>query len=126
MGLYLWHIPIVGLVAGTALAVGWELTPLSPMWYLAHSLTAAVAVAGAFTLAGWAGAAEVKLPRSRFGEHGGPTAIVLAAVLVLHLSVTGLRTWWGPGALGLPGSSALNLIALWLIWLGRGSGSQSR
>lgn len=120
MGLYLWHIPVVGLVAGTALALGWEITPLTPMWYLAHSLTALAAVVGAFTLAGMAGGAERKLPRSMFGDHAGPAAILLSAVLVLHLSVTGFRTWWGPGALGLPGSSLINLAALWALWLGRG------
>lgn len=123
MGLYLWHIPIVGLIAALSLARDVELIPLSGTWFLVHTVTAIVAVIGAFVLAGVAGAAQVGLARGRFGDRGGAVATILAALLVLHISVTGLYTYWGPGALGLPGSSALNLAALWLVWLGRGRSS---
>jgi hypothetical protein len=112
----------VGAVAGFALARGWELQPLGPAWFLAHTLTAVAALAGAFVLAGLAGRVEVRLARARFGDRGAVLASVAAALLVLHISVTGFATWWGPGALGLPGSSGANLCLLWLVWLGRGRG----
>lgn len=119
IGLYLWHIPVVAGAVAAALATGWSPDPLSATWWAGHLATALMAIAGAFLLAGAAHRLEVRLPAGRWRMPALPRAI-LSCLLILHISVTGLLTWWGPGALGLPGCSPLNLVLLWALWLAPG------
>ena len=121
---YLWHIPLVGIAAGLALALSWSVPALGVWWWLVHLAVVVTVVPCAWLLAGPMGRLATRLARAPgrgiipAGLGGG-----VAALLVLHISVTGFATWWGAGALGLPGSSLLTLGLLWLVWWGSGARS---
>ena len=58
MGIYLWHIPLVGVAAGIALATGWSVAPLSLAWWLVHVAVVVVVVPLAWLIAGVAARGE--------------------------------------------------------------------
>ena len=119
---YLWHIPLVGIVAGVAILLSWSVPPLSAWWWVVHLSVAVVIVPLAWLLAGPMGSLARRLdhlPR-RFAMPAALVA-VFGAALVLHISVTGFGAWWGTGMLGLPGAAALNLVVLLLLWQGLGA-----
>ncbi|MDQ1250178.1 MAG: Acyl transf 3 protein [Actinomycetota bacterium] len=117
MGIYLWHIPLVGVAAAVALAVGWAVAPLSGWWWLVHVSVVLVVIPLAWVVAGVAGRVE-----ERIGGFGriGPLPPVVAALgagaVVLNISVTGFATWTGSGMLGLPSSALVNVLLLALVW----------
>lgn len=119
IGLYLWHIPVVAGVVAAALATGWAPVPFGTAWWAGHVATGVLAISGSFLLAGAAQRIEARLPAARWAFPAAPLS-ALSCLLILHVSVTGLLTWWGPGALGLPGCAPLNLLLLWAVWLARG------
>lgn len=111
MGMYLWHIPLVGLAAGTAMATGWTTTPLSPAWWAVHALVVAVVVPLAWLIAGVAAGPESLLLRWQPPRWSLPAVgCTLGGLAVLNLSVTGFATLRGTGALGLPSSAVVNLL----------------
>lgn len=120
IGIYLWHIPLVALVAGVAWWLGFDAAPLGAAWWSVHLLGLAAVLAGAWWLAGTAQAAE----RRALGRWAGrracrvPLAPVAVAVplVLLSVSTTGFGTWWGSGMLGVPSSSLLNLAVLAGLW----------
>jgi peptidoglycan/LPS O-acetylase OafA/YrhL len=121
IGLYLWHIPLVGIAAGASLLLGLEVEPLSAAWWALHAAVAAAVVAGAWLLAGLA-----QRPLPRLGSIPGRASVAwagpqtaLAGLLVLLLSATGFATWWAAAFLGVPGSTPILVGALWLLWRGR-------
>ncbi|MBC7292469.1 MAG: acyltransferase [Actinotalea sp.] len=98
IGLYLWHIPVVALVAGTVLLLGGRVPALGPVWWALHGVGLVVVLAGGWTLAGLAGRVEARLRgvASRAGQPtAGPTGRALAVtagaagLALLHASVTG-------------------------------------
>jgi hypothetical protein len=117
MGIYLWHIPLVGLAAGAALLAGWSVPPLSMQWWLVHLGVVMLVLPGSWLLAGVAARGERALNRI-------PSLVGLPAVLVafgvgftvLNISVTGVATWTGDGILGLPASAVVNLALLVALW----------
>jgi len=109
MGMYLWHIPLVGLAAGAAMAVGWVVRPLSPQWWAVHILVVLLVVPCAWLLAGLAAGPERAVSRLRLRWSLPGVACALGGVTVLNMSVTGFATRWGPGAVGLPSSAVTNL-----------------
>lgn len=118
VGVYLWHIPIVALVVGAAwLARFWE-PAFTPAWWAAHLLGLAVTLVLAWLLAGVVARADgavLAWLRRRPGRGGTTTDAVLAVALplvLLAITTTGFATWWGPGPLGVPTSSLLNLVLL--------------
>jgi fucose 4-O-acetylase-like acetyltransferase len=118
MGMYLWHIPLVGLAAGAAILLGFDATPLSLAWWAVHLLVVAVVVPTAWFLAGAASIPEKWLT----GLHGHAWpgwGTVIGGFAVLNMAATGFGTWWGEGAAGLPSSAAVNLVAVlsayWLV-----------
>lgn len=120
MGLYLWHIPVVGTVAGIFLILGDSPKPFAWQWWAIHLLTAVAAITGAWLLAGAAAWPEKALRRIP-GKAGQPAAAAglstaAAGGLVLLLSVTGLGTWWTTDFLSLPASAPLILAALLGLW----------
>lgn len=126
IGLYLWHLPVVGLVVGAVLVAGLRPAPLGPVWWALHVLGLGVVVAIGWALAGAAGRVERRVvaalaPWRRWAPSRAATATAtgLAGLVVLNLSVTGFGTWWGTGMLGLPSSSPLTLALLaggwWLL-----------
>ena len=120
IGIYLWHIPIVALVAGVAWWLGFDAAPLGAAWWAAHLLGVAVVLAGAWWLAGRAQAAERRALARVSGWRAwrvplAPVAVAVPLVL-LSVSTTGFGTWWGAGMLGLPSSSLLDLALLAAAW----------
>lgn len=117
MGIYLWHIPLVGVAAAVALAVGWQVAPLSAAWWSVHLLVVALVVPGAWWLAGQAERAQRRLDRvpRRFAVPVG-VAAVGAAVTIILISTTGFATLAGEGLFGLPASAPVNLLLLVLWW----------
>lgn len=112
MGMYLWHIPLVGAAAATAMAVGWTVPPLSAGWWLVHLAVAVVVLPTAWLIAGAAARPERRLSRlPGLGLAGA--GCVLGGAVILNISVTGFATWRGSGVLGLPSSAALNIALIW-------------
>ncbi len=146
VGVYLWHIPIVALVVGAAwLAQFWE-PPFTAAWWAVHLLGLAVVLPLAWLLAGMAARADravlgwlahpralpgpLARPRDAVGPLARPSAprgatttatVALAVALplvLLAITTTGFGTWWGPGPLGVPTSSLLNMVLLVAILRG--------
>lgn len=134
VGVYLWHIPIVAVVVGVAwLARFWE-PAFTPAWWAAHLLGLALALGLAWLLAGVAARADrtvlgwlarlatpigglLRDPRGATTTATNALAVALPLVL-LSITTTGFGTWWGPGPLGVPTSSLLNLVLLVAILRG--------
>lgn len=108
MGMYLWHIPLVGVAAGSAILLGFQAQPLSPAWWAVHLLVVVIVVPLAWFVAGCA-----KLPERRLGSLPGlnraGVGCAVGGLAVLNTAATGFATWAGDGAAGLPSSAALNL-----------------
>lgn len=118
IGLYLWHIPIVGAIAATCWARGINPDPLSAAWWALHLATSAAVIGGAWLLAGLAARVLPTLDRvpARVGAAHTAALTATAGVLVLMLSVTGFSTWWSTAFLGVPAGTALLLGLLWVVW----------
>ena len=118
IGLYLWHIPVVGVAAGAVLLLGVQVAPLSAAWWGLHGAVACLVIAGAWVLAGAAQRAAPLLDRVPLRRTArGATALTAAAGLaVLALSVTGFASWWTTAMLGIGSSTPLVGALLWLIW----------
>lgn len=117
IGIYLWHIPLVGCAAAIALLVGWVVVPLSPWWWVVHLLVVVVVLPLAWLIAGVAASVGRRLDRvPRLLPLPAAVAAVGAGLVVLNISVTGFATWAGSGMLGLWSSSLLNLVLLLLCW----------
>ena len=116
MGMYLWHIPLVGIAAGTAIALGWSQPPLSAAWWLVHIAVVVLVVPLAWSIAGLAAIPERRLRRVHLPSASAALGCVLGAATVINLSVTGFATLAGTGAIGLPSSAVLNLALVWLAW----------
>jgi hypothetical protein len=118
MGLYLWHIPIVGTIAGACLMRDIAPPALSGRWWALHAATAVVVIGGAWLLAGIAAKAQPLLDRvpARTGTGRSSALTAAAGMLTLLLSVTGFGSWWTTAFLGLPAGTALVLGLLWLVW----------
>ena len=118
IGLYLWHIPLVGIAAGAALLLGLEIAPVGPAWWALHLTVAVLVIAGAWLLAGAAQHALPLLDRvpSRPSAAGAAALTAGAGIMVLLLSVTGFASWWSDGFLGAPASTPFTLALLWLVW----------
>ncbi len=129
IGVYLWHVPLVALVAGTAWGAGLVARPLGPLWWLVHLLGLAVVVPLAWVLAGAAAALEVRARLWAQGRRPWTRAVLPLAVLVpvalLGVSTTGFGTWWGPGMLGLPSSSLIGLVVLAAAWAALAAGGRT-
>lgn len=118
--IYLWHIQGVGLVAVIAWWLGFDAEPLGALWWLAHAAGLAVVIVLAWYCAGLAARGDRSLSAwgSRRIRHTAPVlpfALVIPLVL-LSITATGFGTWWGAGMLGLPASSAVNLLVLAGAW----------
>jgi len=129
MRLYLWHIPVVGIVAGAFMIVGSSPEPFTPAWWITHIGCVVAAVGGAWLLAGIAGGPERRL-RAIPGSPGQPRAVAfalaaLAGLLVLLLSATGLGTWWSTSFLGIPASAPVLVALLLALWRLRDTGQIS-
>lgn len=118
IGLYLWHIPVVGVVAAACWGLGINPEPLSVAWWTLHLATAVAVVGGAWLLAGAAAAALPRLDRipARASTARAGTLTATAGLFVLLLSVTGFGTWWTSAFLGLPTGTVPLLGLLWLLW----------
>lgn len=113
MGMYLWHIPLVGAAAAVAMLSGWSPAALSAPWWAVHLLVVLLVVPGAWLLAGAAGRPEQWL-LGHGGRSPAPAAgCLLGGLAVLNISTTGFATLAGDGALGLPSSAVVNLVLLW-------------
>lgn len=110
MGMYLWHIPLVGIAAAAAIALGWHAAPLSPTWWAVHLLVVVLVVPGAWLLAGVASGPEAWLRRRSSPLHAPAAGCAIGGFFVLNTAATGFGTWWGPGAAGLPSGALLNLL----------------
>jgi len=104
-------------VGAAWLARFWE-PAFTPAWWAAHLLGLAVTLVLAWLLAGVVARADgavLAWLRRRPGRGGTTTDAVLAVALplvLLAITTTGFATWWGPGPLGVPTSSLLNLVLL--------------
>ena len=117
MGIYLWHIPLVAGAALTAAALGFRAAPLTSLWWVVHVVVVVIVLVGAWAIAGVAGVAAAGIDRLPGVWHTPPLpAAIVGGVVVLSITATGFGTWWGAGALGLPGSALLNLGVLVLTW----------
>lgn len=117
MGMYLWHIPLVGVAAATALAIGWTVVPLSAAWWLVHLLVVVLVVPLAWLIAGVAAIPEKRLLRLRSPISAAAVGCALGGASVLNTSATGFATWSGSGAVGLPSTALTNLAAIWVALL---------
>ena len=124
IGVYLWHIPIVGLVVLAVWLSGIALESLTPRWWVAHALGLVIVLAGAWLLAGFAGRADRRLQSwgtRRSAMRNVRLACFAAPVVVLNASVTGYASIHGAGMLGLPSSSLVNVALLagcWFVLVG--------
>ncbi len=109
MGMYLWHIPLVGIAAASAMALGLNAAPLSAAWWGVHLLVVALVVPGAWLLAGVAAVPEAWLRRFRTWRSAPALGCLLGGFFVLNTAATGFATWWGTGAAGLPSTALINL-----------------
>lgn len=120
MGIYLWHIPVVGLVVLPVWLSGVDLPSLSWEWWAVHLVGIVVVLPVAWLVAGVAGRADRGLQRWGGGlpttRVAGRVAVVVLPVVALNASVTGYATLWGAGMLGLPSSSVANLVVLAGCW----------
>jgi fucose 4-O-acetylase-like acetyltransferase len=126
MGMYLWHIPLVGVAAATVIATGWYQPPLSAQWWLVHVAVAMVVVPTAWFVAGLVEPAQRRLSRWRGLVSAPALGCALGGVAVLNMSATGFATLTGAGAVGLPSSAILNLALVVLAFGLVGSGSPER
>jgi hypothetical protein len=117
MGMYLWHIPLVGLAAAVAMALGFDAAPLSARWWLVHVAVALLVVPCAWLIAGAASIPERGVGRLRAPVSWPATGSLLGGLVVLNIAATGFATPWGPGAVGLPSSAVLNLALVWAGFL---------
>lgn len=128
IGVYLWHIPVVALVAGSAWGLGFGARPLGLVWWLVHVLGLAVTLPTAWALAGPTAALESRVRAWAAIRRPWTSAVLPFAVLVplalLSISTTGFGTWWGPGMLGAPSSSLLDLAVLTLAWVALAAGGR--
>jgi peptidoglycan/LPS O-acetylase OafA/YrhL len=121
MGIYLWHIPLVGLVVLPIWLSPMALATFSWQWWAIHLVGLVVVLAAAWMLAGLAGRVERRL--QRWGAHratvraGREVAVPVVPIVILNASVTGFATVSGAGMLGLPSSSVVNLALLVACWL---------
>lgn len=120
IGIYLWHIPVVALVAGAAWGLDFRAVPLGAVWWFAHVSGLAVILSVAWAVAGPAAVVDRRARAWAARRRSWTRAVVPFAVVVpvvlCNISVTGFATWWGAGMLGLPSSSVLNLAVLALAW----------
>lgn len=122
IAIYLWHLPLMAAVAGAAWALGFSARPLGPTWWLVHAAGFIAVLTLTWLVAGLAGRADRAL-RAWAAERPWrvgralPFAVVIPPTL-LNMSQTGFGTWWGRGVLGIPSSSALNLVILAAAWWG--------
>lgn len=119
MGIYLWHIPLVGCAAAIAMAVSWHAVPLSAGWWVVHLSVVAAVLPLAWLIAGAVSGPERRL-RALPAVLRLPPAVVAVgtgAVIIL-IAVTGFATVWGAGLFGLPASALLNVVLLLLLWQG--------
>jgi fucose 4-O-acetylase-like acetyltransferase len=115
MGMYLWHIPLVGLAAGTAILLGFHAAALSPAWWAIHLLVVVVVIPLAWLIAGLAAVPErwlLVLP----GINRAGVGCALGGLAVLNTAATGFGTWWGGGAAGIPSSAAVNIALVVLAY----------
>jgi hypothetical protein len=126
MGMYLWHIPLVGVAAATVIATGWSQPPLSAKWWLVHVAVAVTVVPTAWFVAGLVEPAQRRLSRWRGLVSAPALGCALGGVAVLNMSATGFATLTGAGAVGLPSSAILNLALVVLAFGLVGSGSPER
>lgn len=115
IGIYLWHIPLVGLVIVGVWISGWQGEALSAGWWFLHLLGLAVVLPGAWLIAGFSARVDALVQRhgARLTPIVGMAVVAVALPLViLNGSVTGFGTWWGSGLLGVPSSSLLNAVLL--------------
>ncbi len=116
MGMYLWHIPLVGVAAGAAIVTGWDAWPLSPSWWTVHLLVVVLVVPGAWLIAGLAETPQRWLSRWNPRIAAPAAGCVIGGAAVLNMAATGFATAWGPGAVGLPSSSVVNLLLVALAY----------
>ena len=117
MGMYLWHIPLVGIAAAIALATSWSVSPLSLVWWAVHLAVVALVVPLAWLIAGVADHAQQRLDRlPRLFKLPASLIAIAGGVLVLNISVTGFATWVGDGMLGIPAMAVANLLLLAALW----------
>ena len=112
MGMYLWHIPLVGLAAGAAILLGFSAPPLTAAWWAVHLLVVALVLPGAWLLAGLAAGPERWIGGLRSPLYAPAAGCTLGGLAVLNIAATGFGTRWGAGMVGLPSSAALNLVAV--------------
>jgi fucose 4-O-acetylase-like acetyltransferase len=117
MGMYLWHIPLVGIAAGIAIAVGFAAPALSAAWWIVHIAVVLMVVPGAWLIAGLAEGPEKALDRLQITRARPGPACTLGGLVILNTAATGFATWRGAGAVGLPSAAALNLALLWVAFL---------
>ena len=126
MGMYLWHIPLVGTAAATVIATGWTQPPLSGLWWLVHIAVAVVVVPTAWFLAGLVEPVQRRLLKWRGPVSAPAVGCALGGVAVLNMSATGFATLTGPGAVGMPSSAILNLGLVVLAFSLVNSGSPAK
>lgn len=132
--MYLWHIPLVGVL----IAVAWvcDLGPalLGPSWWGLHLGVALAVVALAWLLAGPVGRLSRRISaRAAAGEPRRTSPVVAAVVVaatIVALSQTGFATWWGARLLSVPMSSLvltpLLVAAWWTVSAGVGADDRGR
>ncbi len=130
MGVYLWHIPVVGLVVLPIWRSGMTLPSLSWQWWALHLAGIAVVLPVAWLIAGLAGRGDRVLQRRGAGlpatGRAGTVAALAIPVVALNAAVTGYATIAGQGMPGLPSSSVVNMVVLvvcWALLAGRGGDS---
>lgn len=116
MGMYLWHIPLVGAAAGCAMLLGFAAPALSLTWWAVHLTVVALVIPLAWLLAGVATTPQRWLTRLPGLARAG-LGCALGGLAVLNTAATGFGTWWGAGAAGLPSSAAVNLVLVVLAYL---------
>lgn len=120
IGIYLWHIPWVAIVAATARLLGLDAQPFTAAWWLAHAGGLAVILGMGWTLAGLAGRLDQVLLAWGTARQRHSLPVIAPSVVIpttlLAVTMTGFGTWWDVAFFGLPASSALNLAVLTLAW----------
>lgn len=124
IGIYLWHLPVLAVLVGVALAAGMVTEPFEPSWWLIHLSVLVLVIVASWPVSGLAGMTDHRAqawildrPRQRTPVLA---SAVLVAVAIQIVGVTGLGTWWGPAIGGLWSSTLLGLALLAVGWWGVG------
>lgn len=124
VGIYLWHLPVLAVLVGVAVALGVQPEPFGPAWWAVHLGVLGLVLVASWLVADVAGMLDLRLQARVLGLARRRTPVLASAVLLalatLAVGLTGFGTWWGPALAGLSFSTLLGAAGVVTGWFGVG------